>query len=176
MQVLARYDYCVLSLALCAASLCVGACCAEKRGYTRGNRYSDGKREFKVRWRGYSEKDDTWEPEDAIASCGELLKQYNATHPASTVPVVETKTSRKPYKVWAVSCGTYDLLCAVPKEDTRSGTAQTAGSCSGPASQTSQTCTSCSSSTDNQTSCSSPISQTSCSGTSSPGEEASKRQ
>ena len=97
--------------------MCVGACCAEKREYTRrskdfevqqllDDRYRDGKREFKVRWRGYSEKDDTWESEEAIASCGELLKQYNATHPASTVPVVETKTSRKQCKVCAVGCGT----------------------------------------------------------------------
>ena len=51
------------------------------------DRYTDREREFFVRWHGFSEEHDTWEPEAAMTLCKEL---YNAQHPARAVPVFET--------------------------------------------------------------------------------------
>lgn len=36
---------------------------------------NNGKREFLVRWKGYSAKDDTWEPEEHL-NCKDLINAY----------------------------------------------------------------------------------------------------
>lgn len=35
---------------------------------------------FKIRWKGYDEKDDTWEPEKDL-SCPEIIERYVTEHP-----------------------------------------------------------------------------------------------
>lgn len=37
----------------------------------------NGKKEFLIRWKGYSEKHDTWEPEDNL-NCPEIISKYLA--------------------------------------------------------------------------------------------------
>jgi hypothetical protein len=35
---------------------------------------------YLVRWKGYSAEDNTWEPENNLTNCGEILSAYKAKH------------------------------------------------------------------------------------------------
>lgn len=39
------------------------------------NEKKNGKREFLIRWKGYSAKDDTWEPEEHL-ECQDLINAF----------------------------------------------------------------------------------------------------
>jgi len=43
-------------------------------------RVKNGKPEYLIKWKGYSEDDCTWEPEINLGSCKEMLKKYNDKH------------------------------------------------------------------------------------------------
>ena len=44
----------------------------------------DGTRQFLVRWKGYSSKDDTWEPE-ANLNCNDMIQKYLAKQQEVTI-------------------------------------------------------------------------------------------
>uniref|UniRef100_A0A1B6LRT6 Chromo domain-containing protein n=1 Tax=Graphocephala atropunctata TaxID=36148 RepID=A0A1B6LRT6_9HEMI len=58
-----------------------------------GVRMKNGKKEFKIRWKGYKANEDTWEPE-AHLSCQDLIKAYIEDHKAE----VEIATKKTPSK------------------------------------------------------------------------------
>jgi hypothetical protein len=41
--------------------------------------------EYKVRWKGYTEEDDTWEPEENLAHCQAKLKKFRAGEKKSVI-------------------------------------------------------------------------------------------
>ena len=47
-------------------------------------------REFKVRWKGFGEDEDTWHAEDDLAGCSGLIKQWDAEHTLSDSKVAST--------------------------------------------------------------------------------------
>uniref|UniRef100_A0A1B6GIV9 Chromo domain-containing protein n=1 Tax=Cuerna arida TaxID=1464854 RepID=A0A1B6GIV9_9HEMI len=59
-----------------------------------GMRVKNGKKEFRIRWKGYKADDDTWEPEKHL-SCQDLIKAYLDEHKDD---VVETTTKKTPTK------------------------------------------------------------------------------
>ncbi|CAA2991133.1 Hypothetical predicted protein, partial [Olea europaea subsp. europaea] len=41
-------------------------------------RLANGTVEYKVRWKGYTKDDDTWENEDNLSASADLIADYNA--------------------------------------------------------------------------------------------------
>ncbi|XP_046677780.1 probable chromo domain-containing protein LHP1 isoform X2 [Homalodisca vitripennis] len=62
-----------------------------------GMRVKNGKKEFKIRWKGYKEDDDTWEPEKHL-SCQDLIKAYLDEHKDDLVEATPKKTATKKAK------------------------------------------------------------------------------
>lgn len=60
-------------------------------------RLREGIVEYYVKWMGYPDTDNTWEPEQLL-HCPQLIKQFNARHAATHVPVKKETTS-PPVKV-----------------------------------------------------------------------------
>jgi len=48
-------------------------------------RQRHGKNEFLVRWKGYSQGDDTWEPEENLHNAGEKLQEYLQSLPKNEI-------------------------------------------------------------------------------------------
>ena len=42
----------------------------------RSYRIVNGKRQFLVHWRGYNDESDTWEPEENLSNCSELVDEF----------------------------------------------------------------------------------------------------
>ena len=42
----------------------------------KGIRFVKGARQYRVRWEGYAEKDDTWEPMEHLVGCAEHIRKY----------------------------------------------------------------------------------------------------
>jgi hypothetical protein len=55
-----------------------------------------GQYEFLVSWRGFTEDDDTWEPESNLSGCKALVDQFRAT--MKEVPTIPTATPAAPKK------------------------------------------------------------------------------
>lgn len=65
----------------------------------------DGKREYLVRWKGFSSKDDTWEPADNV-NCPHLIEKLNEKLDKSkNASVKELRVARKPTERLALSLG-----------------------------------------------------------------------
>lgn len=47
------------------------------------HKFVRGKRLFRIRWKGFKESDDTWEPE-ATLSCPDIVKKYLEAVSSST--------------------------------------------------------------------------------------------
>ncbi|XP_054288379.1 chromobox protein homolog 1-like isoform X1 [Macrosteles quadrilineatus] len=59
-----------------------------------GLRMKKGKKEFKIRWKGYKESDDSWEPENHL-SCQDLINKYLEEHGSETQPEEKKTPSKK---------------------------------------------------------------------------------
>lgn len=46
------------------------------------HRYVGNRLEYKIRWKGYSAKDDTWEAKNSL-SCPDIIKKYESSHDTS---------------------------------------------------------------------------------------------
>ncbi|PIK43400.1 putative chromodomain Y-like protein 2 [Apostichopus japonicus] len=46
-------------------------------GKILGKRTRNGKTKYKIRWKGFDESEDTWEPEENLTHCSDLLDDYN---------------------------------------------------------------------------------------------------
>merc|ERR1711990_509859 len=60
------------------------------------HRHKKGKVEYLIRWKGYTDKDDTWEPEENL-DCPDKITAYNkkAQVAAKVVPVDKSKRKRE---------------------------------------------------------------------------------
>lgn len=56
------------------------------------HRYVGKRLEYKIRWKGYSAKDDTWEAKNSL-SCPEIIKKYEASQKSS--PKASTSSAKK---------------------------------------------------------------------------------
>ena len=70
------------------------------------DRVVDGERQFKVRWAGYGEEEDSWEPEENLENAKELVKEYlnrNPRMPREKRTIVkrysETYSRTSPYEL-----------------------------------------------------------------------------
>lgn len=54
----------------------------------------NGQREYLVRWKGFSAKDDTWEPEDNL-HCKDLIAAFNEKHKSKKAPAKALRADRK---------------------------------------------------------------------------------
>lgn len=59
-----------------------------------GHRIERKRNIFLIRWKGYTESDDTWEPEQTL-SCPELLEKYRADHPDAEFAAPKASKSKK---------------------------------------------------------------------------------
>lgn len=65
----------------------------------------DGKREYLVRWKGFTSKDDTWEPADNL-NCPHLIEKFNEKLDKSkNASVKELRVARKPTERLSLSLG-----------------------------------------------------------------------
>lgn len=67
------------------------------------NQKKNGKREFLVHWKGFSSRDDTWEPEDNL-NCKDLIKKYLEQLKGSK-PTASPKASKATKRVSAAKDG-----------------------------------------------------------------------
>ena len=44
-----------------------------------GKRHKHGKTEWLVKWKGYGDTENTWEPDENLTNCEELIRQYDPT-------------------------------------------------------------------------------------------------
>lgn len=59
-----------------------------------GHREKGGTTVFRIRWKGWAAKDDTWQEEDDL-NCGAILKKYKATMKATASPKKSTGSPKK---------------------------------------------------------------------------------
>lgn len=54
----------------------------------------NGRVEYEIKWKGYDSDDCTWEPEDNLATCKEMLNAFNKKNTTSA-PKVKTTSAQK---------------------------------------------------------------------------------
>jgi M-phase phosphoprotein 8 len=57
------------------------------------SRKNSGRQEYKIKWKGYSINECTWEPEEHLGNCTELIDRFRRTQREKKS--VEGKTARK---------------------------------------------------------------------------------
>lgn len=82
-----------------------------------GMKSEDGHMLYKVRWRGFSESEDTWEPfENLTESCHNLISEYKAEHGSEIIQNNETSPSssrKRRIKVSKIFFTTFSFFFAI---------------------------------------------------------------
>lgn len=64
----------------------------------KGRRIVAGKREYLVKWKGFRETENTWEPLTNLDACSKMIKKYDQDHPLGEEKASSTGRSPRPDK------------------------------------------------------------------------------
>ena len=68
-----------------------------------GKRYEGGRNEYRVRWKGFAEGDDTWEPVGHLDSAGVAIKEYEQSQASSLAAITAPSPAAAPAAAPAVA-------------------------------------------------------------------------
>lgn len=64
----------------------------------KSKRVKNGRTEYEIKWKGYDSDDCTWEPEDNLSTCKEMLDAFNKKHSTLTPKVRNTSAQKTALK------------------------------------------------------------------------------
>lgn len=64
----------------------------------KSRRVKNGKIEYEIKWKGYESDDCTWEPEDNLSTCREMLNAFNKKNPLPSPKIKSSSAQKTPQK------------------------------------------------------------------------------